>query len=712
MPRAFRHKLAISLAAAALPFLCITGCAAPAATGISLGDWIILLDDQAGIHQYDNTAPYFVNVPENSPYFESVQAAVEWKVLDTGTAFDPYAQLTREWAAYTLMNLAERDLPAANDNTIKDIQQSRFPKQVSAAVSSGLMTLDTHDRFRPTKQLDKEEAIHYLEQTVDLINHRSFDTVFGDLEWNEEAEFTEEEPIEIDPEEGTAVFPKDADVMSGQYLLTETDKPSESIYQIDTVTPKDDHTEVTLKPAEAENLIQSVDAADTFSIDFSSATIVDEIDGSVIQESDATSYVSPTNTMMMADRIMTYTKQHTINGYQITYSVTATGFKAEVKKETPSGLNFYGNLAVSSVKPAYRWNMKNGSIEDGYFCVDMDTTESVGARIGSYKNLYGDFSRIDPNDFLGTVKNFFQKKNDVAQIELPLASITIPVPSAPVMNIVMQLQLRIYSTGKAELSLTQHEKAGMEIRDGKMREICEFSANSEATIHATTSIMGGVKTGMTLAGMKLADVTAEAGAKALVSSTLHLYDFEGNHKTVTTDEVPADMVDDLSDGNGNILTCADIKAYKVADIAFNSANTMAGRLGLSKTITLLNENNGKLIPGMKTHMENGHFVDHCTRKDRQKPNEKTDLVESDQIRIQDYSLIASPGESKEIVIKGLPKGYSLSNIQCISEKPEIAMVSGTTVHAVQEGSAIIHVQTDDGKYDVSVTMLVRSAKQQ
>ena len=181
---------------------------------------------------------------------------------------------------------------------------------------------------------------------------------------------------------------------------------------------------------------------------------------------------------------------------------------------------------------------------------------------------------------------------------------------------------------------------------------------------------------------------------------------------MTTDEVPADMVDDLSDGNGNILTCADIKAYKAADILLNSSNTMAGRLGLSKTITLLNENNGKLIPGMKTHMENGHFVDHCTRGDRLKPKEQTDVVESDQIRIQDYSLIASPGENRQIVIKGLPKGYSLSDIQCVSEKPEIASVSGTTVHAVQEGSAIIHVKTKDGKYDVSVTMLVRSAKQQ
>ena len=710
MPRGFRLKPILLALAGALLCSLSTGCASPAVAGITLGDWIVLLDEQAGIQQYDATKPYFVNVREGSPYYDAVQAAVEWKVLDTNTAFDPYAQLTREWAAYTLMNLTERDLTQAPQNEIRDISHTRFPKQVSAAVSSGLMTLDKHDRFCPTKELPKDEAITYLELTVDLINHKTFEPSFGSLEWNKDVEFSDEDPVEVDPEEGTAVFSKEAAIQPGQYVVSNSPKDSGTLYQIESVTPKADATEAILKPAEPETVISSIDAADSFSIDFNQATIIDEMDGSILQEGAETSYVNPTGIQMMDQRVKTFTKSHTIKGYTVTYSVTATGFKAEVKKETPVGLNVYGNLAVSAVKPTYRWKMKNGTIEDGYFTMDFMTTESLGCRIGSYKNLYGDFSRIDPNDFLGTVRNLFQKKQDVAEMELPLATIRIPVPSAPVLSMILQLQLRLYSSGKAELALTQKEKAGMEIRDGKMRVIGDFDAKADATIRASTSLMGGIRMAMALSGMKLADITTEAGAKALVASTVHLYDAKGTHRTMSATDVPSDMVDDLSDGNGNILTCADIKAYKVADIQLNSGNTMAGKLGFSKTITLLNEHNGKLIPGMSTHMENGHFVDHCTRGDRLKPDQSSLLVEADQIRIKDYSLIADPGETRELVVKAIPKGYSLDDLEVTSEKPEIASAAGTTITAHREGSTIIHLRTSDGKYEVSCTMLVRSQK--
>ncbi len=710
MPRGFRHNFLLLVMAAVLLYPCGAGCTAPAVAGITLGDWIVLLDEQAGIQQYDETAPYFVNVREGSPYFDAVQAAVEWNVLDTNTAFDPYAQLTREWAAYTLMNLTERDLSETPQNQIRDLSRTRFPKQVSAAVSSGLMHLDAHDRFLPDKTLPEEEAIRYLELTIDLINHKTFEPSFGDLEWKEDVEFSEEEPLEVDPEEGTAVFPQDAAIQPGQYILSDSASDPGTLYQIESVENGGETTTAVIRPAEPDSVISSIDASDSFSIDFSQATIIDEIDGSILQEGTETSYVSPTGIYVMADRKSSLTKTHTVKGYTISYSVTATGFKAEVKKETPAGLNVYGNLAVSSVKPSYRWKMKNGTIEDGYFVMDFTATESLGTRIGSYKNLYGDFSRINPNDFLGTVRNLFQKKQDTAQMEFPLATITLPVPSAPVLRMILQLQLRLYTSGKAELALTQQEKAGMEIRDGKMRIISDFDAKADATILATTSLMGGIKMAMALSGMKLADITTEAGAKALVSSTVHLYDSNGNHRTMSASDVPADLVDDLSDGNGDILTCADIKAYKAADIQLNSANTMAGKLGFSKTITLLNETNGKLIPGMKTHMENGHFVDRCTRGDRLKPDTSSLIVEADQIRIKDYSLIANPGESKEIVIQALPKGYTDADLVFRSEKPEIASIAGTTVTAHQEGSAILHIQTADGAYEVSCTMLVRSHK--
>lgn len=708
MPRAFSRSGILLLVCVILGGS-LSGCTPAPAEVLSLGDWVALISDKAGIQTYDQQEPYFVNVGPASPYFEPVQAAVEWKVLDTGTAFDPDSPLTREWAAFTLMNLSGREIETASGQTIRDLSSSVFPDHVNTAVSCGLMSLDSHQRFRPKKEVSKEEAYGYLSAILDSINHRIIDEPFTEIEWDGDLSFAEEEPEFIDPEEGKAVFPEGSSVKEGQYFTVGPKENPTEIFQVKETTETEDHVEAVIEPAKPEEVIAEAETAQSFTIDFTTATIIDDIDGMQIQASRDLSYTEPMNVMIMSADLSggyDYTKSHTINGYTVSYSVTATGIKAEVTKETDSGLSVFGNLRISAVRPTFQWKLKNGSIEDGYFTVEFETSENLGARIGSYKNLYGDFSRVDPKDFVGTVKNFFQKKQDAAEISLPLATITVPVPSSPVLSVEMQLQLRIYSSGRAELSLTQDQLAGMEIRDGKMREIHDFKSTAEAGIRASTSLMGAVKLGMNLAGMTLADIVAEAGAKALVSSKVHLYDSEGNHTVVDASELPADLVDDLSDGNGGVLACADIKAYKVADIQLNTSDSLAGRMGLSKTITLWNETNGKLIPGMKTHMENGHFVDHCTRGDRLKAK-NTDIVESDQIRIASYSMILDPGESKEIRIKELPSGYGLSDLVFSSERPEFVHVNGTTVTGISPGSSIVHICTSDGKFDVSISVLVR-----
>ena len=88
------------------------------------------MDEKAGIHQFHQEAPYYMNVGKSSPYYESVQAAVEWSVLDPSNAFDPSADLTREWAAYTLVNLKDSNFKQENNTGIRDLSKSRFPRHV------------------------------------------------------------------------------------------------------------------------------------------------------------------------------------------------------------------------------------------------------------------------------------------------------------------------------------------------------------------------------------------------------------------------------------------------------------------------------------------------------------------------------------------------------------------------------------------------------
>ena len=111
----------------------LSACKAKEISSITLSDWIMTLDEEAGIDSYTQKTPYFINVSEDDVCFDAVQAAVEWGILDQLYAFDPDEVLTKEYCAYTLMNLAEK---ADGDVNIKDISDSNFKKQIAAAVSS------------------------------------------------------------------------------------------------------------------------------------------------------------------------------------------------------------------------------------------------------------------------------------------------------------------------------------------------------------------------------------------------------------------------------------------------------------------------------------------------------------------------------------------------------------------------------------------------
>ena len=702
MRRACSHSI-ISLLLGSILAVLLPGCGSKPAAGMTLGEWITLLNQKAGISTFSHTEPYYLNVAEQSPYYEAVQAAVEWSVLEPTAAFDPDQVLTREWTAYTLMNLAGRDVKGEHSAAIRDLSKSSFPSHVSSAVSCGLMELDSHGRFLPREPIDKDTALQCLSVISSQIDHPVFETPHTELVFADDLPIIDEEPVVIDEEEGVAEFEAGADVQTGQYLVKGPSEMPEAIYEVTDVKEKEDGIEAVIEPAKAEEVLDKIDASESFTVDFTTAKITDAMDGTVIQDPDNDgSTLKPT-----AMKAYDYSKTHEINGYKITYSVSATGIKVEVTKETPKGMKVFGNLTIASVNPSYRWKTENGTIKDGFFKVDYVASENLGAEASYSKKLYGDFSKIDPKNFLGTVRSFFQEKSDAAEITLPLAKIEVPVPSSPVLSILMQLQLTLQANGKAQLTLNQDNSIGMEIRDGAMRQINHCEMKAEAMLKAKTALLGGVNMAMKLAGMKLADITAEAGATAAVDAICHIYDNEGNHQVMKADDVPSDLVDDLSDGNENVLTCADVVAYKTANIKFNSSGTLASRCGLSKKLVLADQKNGEIFPGLNGHMENGHYVDHCTRLDRLKPKDTGPVVESDQIRIASYSLIADPGETKQITVKAIPKGYSVSDLRFTTDDPEIATANGPSITAHREGSTIIHIQTSDEKYDISCSILVR-----
>ena len=123
----------------------------------------------------------------------------------------------------------------------------------------------------------------------------------------------------------------------------------------------------------------------------------------------------------------------------------------------------------------------------------------------------------------------------------------------------------------------------------------------------------------------------------------------------------------------------------------------------SKNFTILDDDNQ--VFGNLHHLENGHFVEKCTRKKRN-TIKKMDKVESNKIVLDSYAEVLKINETYQIVIKALPKDYTASNIVYVSNDSSIASVNNGIITALKPGSVQIDVKTNDGIHKAVINILV------
>ena len=111
-----------------------------------------------------------------------------------------------------------------------------------------------------------------------------------------------------------------------------------------------------------------------------------------------------------------------------------------------------------------------------------------------------------------------------------------------------------------------------------------------------------------------------------------------------------------------------------------------------------------------THIENGHFVKKCTRKGNVFKETKKETLDVNKILLEKYSVAINQGQSYEIPIKGLPNGYSQSDLLITSGDSSIASISGLSIIANKVGSTKITIETSDHKYQAAINVLVSTGQ--
>ena len=676
----------------------LLGCSSKAESTISLGAWISLINETAEIPAGESTEPYFLNITAGSLYYEDVQAAVEWNIIDPAWPLDPDAPLTREWAAYTLMNLAGKAGEQASAK-ITDLGKSQFPDHVQSAVSSGLMNLDKRNLFRPLETLSREEAVNLLDQVVSYINNRTLEDT-AEIVWTEETELLEPEVMVYDSENETAVIVRDDSVVEGS-LIHFTDMSGIDLFRIvDSVQVGEEGMRLVLSEPDVSEMAEEIHISGERDVDFSGAAVTLP-DGSTLE---GTGYVSGLINMSSVPLTKSFTAA---GGYTVTLTVSGSSISAKAVKKLDNGLNIEGKLSLSGLKAAYDMDFENHQLDNGYFRMSFNTLESLSAVNSSYKKMYGDFSEIDPSDFLSSLKGIWHSKKSDAVSVIPLCTITLPVEGTGAVALTGNLELLVNATGKAQLAFSQSNTAGFELRNGKVRPIHSSEGKDNSSIRASAKVLGGVSLGLTVLNQRMMDAGISAGMEASAKAMVHLYDDEQNH-TVSDTEIDADLVEEMADGNPDVLVCADLSGAWLLNLTCNSSASLAGRLGLSGTYKVLQGDNAKIIPSLCGHFENGQKVDRCTRGEREKKQEKEEeLKVTKKITLTRYSMIVRIGEPKGINVTGLPEGYDLNDLVYEVNDSSIASVSlNGTVTALNSGSTYVTIRTADGDHSIQCHILV------
>lgn len=514
-------------------------------------------------------------------------------------------------------------------------------------------------------RVNSEEAHRLIDMAVDEIN--KFD----------------DEPM-FDCSYKSAIKDKSEDLKVGDLVL------EDDTYKVVTDIKDDGYV---FEDAAFEQVFSDFEMVESFEIDLAEAEIIP-------YHNEETAYINENYDLLASN-----THVFNADGFRVSYSVNTSGINVHVSKNV-EGLNIYGDLNVSSIKPTIKWTYKENDLKNCMFVVSMNTTEKLGVSDGKYGNYYLNFKDLDSSSFMAMLKSTVNPLKDRAEASIPICKIKTPIPNIPTANICLELLIKLYASGKIEAVLYNTHQCGFETKNGNIRFINKHTNDFDSIINASGKAAMGINVSLEAATFRLADIELDGGIKAEVKSTIHMYDEKGNASTEPS-EVSYSALQAISRDNENIKVCGDVSLHWLMDITFNSSRTQLAKLGFSRTFHILDEDDQ--VFGNLHHIENGHFVDKCTRKG--KSSIKTmDTVSSNKIVLDSYAEVLNVNETYTIIVKALPESYTISDLKYLSQNSDIASVDNGVIKANSPGSVKIEIITADGKYKSYVNILVSTGR--
>lgn len=449
---------------------------------------------------------------------------------------------------------------------------------------------------------------------------------------------------------------------------------------------------------ELNEYLNELDIEGSGELDFTKAEVIPYIEEDT---SNTTGYTNNYYELLANDR-----KVFSKDGFDISYSIKSSSIDARVSKSIKNNFTMFFDISLSNIKPVYKWDYKDGDVKEAFFKINYRLTNEIGVSCGKYNNYYLDFKNLDSSSFLNKVKSAIKTKEDEVECTIPICTIKTPIPEIPTANINIDVVAKIYVSGKVEIVFYNNGAIGFESKNGSFRVIKDIEKDNDFIVGASARGVAGINFNLEAAKKRLMDIELDGGVRAAVTSTLHLYDENGDKKEEKS-EIPYYVLEEVSKENKDVKVCGDLSLNWVLDVQFNTSKTLLYKYGLTYKKELLNSND-QVFHNL-THMENWMFVKKCTRKNRNSNNDSKEVtkINSDKIILSKYSAVVIINNDYKIPVLSIPSGYELSDLVYSSNNNEIVNVtSDGIVKTKKVGSCKVDIKTKDNKYSASINILV------
>lgn len=515
-------------------------------------------------------------------------------------------------------------------------------------IDLGILDDDANEK----RLVSKQEAEEIVDKVIDVINNKTFESKY-------EYEINSDDSIYYDEDDCSYKIIGDSEIRDAQF----------------------------------DEVFSSFDISDSYVVDFSNAEVIPYQD-----EVDDVGYVNNKYTLLAS-------KNHVFNkdGFRISYSLNRAGISIHVSKDV-NDMNIFADLDIRNVKPNFKWTYEDNDFKNCYFNISFDTTEEFGISDGRYSKYYLKFKDLDSSSFSKMIKSMLLKEKNSSDAIIPICQIKTPFASIPSAYLNFDVLLKFSINGKIELVLYNNHNFGFEIKEGKSRFFYEHDDDFDGIARASGKACVGLNIGIDAATYRLCDIELDGGLKAEMKSTMHMYDSDGN-MTSESINAPYSALEEMSKENPNLLICGDLSFYWVFDVILNTYRSVLYKMGFSKTINVLDEDNQ--VFGNLHHIENGQFVEKCTRKSKPNINNNTiDVTAYDKITLNSYAEVLIKGETFKVEIKGLPKGYTEEDIRYLSLNENVASIDKGIIYGKDYGNAKMKIYTKDNKYNTYINVLV------